>query len=546
MASLWTTASEDGSEIFVDFLSNFSESDASIPHYEFIDWDVQSINTDWQRKFLDIELKSIKHESIADTFEHRGGEQYKQNFWRESMECFNQALCYTETDSIHLNTLFAKRALCFGQMGMYESAIIDADIALTSNLPSQKRSKIQKKKAEWQELLTAQGQSQTHNVPALSFDADNECPSMANVLEIVETDDIGSHIVARTDIDVGQVILVETGFVSVANGYDRAYCVTCLKTLANFFPCPKCTDAMFCNIDCMTANNVHKIWCNEPYNRMPIDIRFVIESILQAITLFPTVDLLMEFVSTIQHLDLESAENAIDYQREPKLFDYGLFLSLLSTPDDQADDLALVLIYKVYQTLISMSSIQLKFDTEVKRRFLMHLVGHHAQVLKNNAFGGVFEDKIDERKQFVAGNVSSIAALFEHSCAPNLMHFPIGNREIFVTLRPITAGEHLNFDYWLKWPNEIKSDNWTTNIQSKGIHCECGKCEHHTMDNENMNANQSYQIIKDFGNEAVAPILQQHCINFLRTFRADPWTKEVEMVTKKLAQCFLSQFHVER
>lgn len=528
----------------MDFLSIFAENASSTPNYEFIEWDVRSINTDWQRRFLDTESEAIKRKSIADTFVHRGNENYRQHFWRESMEFFNQALRYTEINSIHFNELFSKRALCFAKMELFEQAIIDADIALTSNLPAKMMSKLQKKKVVWAEK--APSQRQTHNVPRLSFDADNECPCMANVLEVKETDNSRSYIVARADIDVGQVVLVETGFVSIANDYDRASCLTCLNTLANFFPCPKCTDAMFCNIDCMAANKVHRVWCNEPYKRMPIDVRFLVESVLQVIVSFSSVDLLMEFVTKILHL--QSLDETIDFQREPQLFDYGLFLSLLASPDE-AEDLPLVLIYKAYNTLMAMSSIQLKFDTEAKRRFFMHLIGHHAHVLTNNSFGGVFADKMEDRKQFVAGKISSIAALFEHSCTPNLMHFPIGNREVFVTLRPIKAGEHLNFDYWLEWADEIKSENWSSVIESKGIQCECGKCKRHTVKNQKMGADKSYHSILNFKEQfgdQVAPTLKRHCIDFLRKFHSEPWTEEMEMVTKTLAQCFLSEFNVER
>lgn len=544
--ALWITELENGSEIYMDFLSFLSENGPGIPNYEFIEWDVRSINTDWQRKFLDTDLESIKQKSTTDTFMDRGVLCYNRDDWRESMEYFNQALCFAKIGSIDSSALFAYRAFCFAKMEMYEKAIKDADIALTPKLPAKLRQKLQRRRAAWEEKVsvsTKEGHRQTANAPELSFDADKECPCMANVLEIKETDDFRSYIVARADIDVGQVVLVETGFVSIANGYDRASCLTCMNTLTNLIPCTQCTDAMFCNIDCMTANKVHKIWCDEPYNRMPIDIRFVVQSILQAIILFPTVDLLMEFVTAIQH------KNAIDFQAEPQLFDYGLFLCLLS--DEVATDLPLVLIYKAYKTLMSMSSIQLKFDTEIKRRFLMNLVGHHAHVLKNNAFGDVFNDKIDDREQFVTGTISTIAALFEHSCAPNLMHFPIGNREIFVTLRPIKAGEHLNFDYWLEWADKIKSDdvNRSSLLKSKEIQCECGKCECHTISNETMSADQSFHVIlnfkRRFGNH-VAPILKQNCVNFLRKFHTEPWTKEMEIVTKTLAHCFLSEFNVER
>ena len=77
MANLWQTTIENGSEMYVDFLSLLSENGPKTPNFEFIEWDVKSLNTDWQRRFLDMELQSIKQRSVADILMDRGNRVFQ-------------------------------------------------------------------------------------------------------------------------------------------------------------------------------------------------------------------------------------------------------------------------------------------------------------------------------------------------------------------------------------------------------------------------------------------------------------------------------------
>lgn len=77
------------------------------------------------------------------------------------------------------------------------------------------------------------------------------------LLEIRYNEKFWRHIVAKCDIPVGKTILVGEYFVLSTFEHDRARCFTCLQVRMNFIACSNCTDALFCNEDCHTKNEIN-------------------------------------------------------------------------------------------------------------------------------------------------------------------------------------------------------------------------------------------------------------------------------------------------
>lgn len=521
MATLWATNSQKGRSTYVDLFKNIPDD----LNGKFNEWNTKL--NDWPHNFYDKRVDPKKSNTTAAEFSKIGNDYYVGKRWRQAIEFYNQGICFAKDDSSHLAVLHLKRGFCFSHLKMFDDGAKDIEISLSKKLKSTCESDLKRFIVEWKQLAKTTPQSNQRNIPQLSFDADDSSPFMANVLEVRESDDFGTYVVANTDIDVGRIVLVEESFVSIGNGYDRAFCFTCLKTGFNLIPCSQCTDVMFCNDECMARSDVHNNFCGQTYHRMPCDIKFVVQSLLQAIVLFPSVQNLMNFV-----------KNPLLYEHKTaRMFDYALFLSLLS---ETSDDLPLLLIYKVYTTLMSMASIKSKFDSKTKEQFLMHLIGHHAQVLRTDAFGG-FET---QQNEFHVATMLNMATLFEHSCAPNLMHFSLDNYEIFITIRQIKAGDHLNYDYW-NWDAANVNEDRTNWLQAQGINCNCGKCDCHHSTKQRMCVDPSFFFIsnyKKFFGCHTSRILKEKCENFLRKFQYDDWTKEVEIVAKSYIRCLLAEY----
>lgn len=521
MATLWATNFQRGVPTYVNLFENVHNLQD-----EFIDWDLQILETNWWHNFLGIQIKPIKSNSTAHEFNEKGNECYERGEWRQAIELYNRGLCFAKEDSRHMQLLFLKRGFCFSELHMFNEGVKDVEIALNFNFSLDSVQDVKNCVERWKQLSQIKLQKRSHNIPTLSFDSDATLSNMANVLEVKENTELGeTYIVAKTDIDIGQIVLVDEAFVAVANGFDRAYCCTCLKTGQNLLPCSQCTDVMFCDSNCMDLNEVHKRFCGAVYQRMPTDIKFVVQSILEAIVLFPDVKLLMKFVA-----------NPLAYkQKTERMFDYALFLTLLQSSVDQP----LLLTYKVYTTLMAMPTVKSKFDCKTKERFLMHLISHHAQILLNDAFG----DFETEQNQFIAATMFNMATLLKHSCAPNLMHFPFDNREVFITIRKIKAGDCLTYDYW-NWNGNV-DDSRKQWLQNQDINCDCGKCEYHLQSNQQMNVDPLFIFISNYKKhfrDHASRVLKKRCETFLQKFQYDEWTMELEFVTKAYILCLLAEY----
>lgn len=80
----------------------------------------------------------------------------------------------------------------------------------------------------------------------MDFDAHNDFPGMANVLEVQTSPTGEPMVVAKQDIDVDQTIVVEDLMFPYPLKRLGMQCNICLKRCENFVPCKTCAVAIFC------------------------------------------------------------------------------------------------------------------------------------------------------------------------------------------------------------------------------------------------------------------------------------------------------------
>lgn len=560
MASrLWTRA-ERQRQTYCDLFSNVSPEILK----EFADWDRKLGQSEWEHRFHHYRHTAKKCEGTAIRFGNWGNELYEIQEWRKAMELYNQAMCFAENDSEYMGILFAKRGFCFNNMKMYGAGILDMDWALKLKLSP-----------EWIEIVTECRQiSATMNqqtnaleplVPALSFPIHADYEAMADVLELKFDVKNRACIVAKVDIDVGKTVLLEESFTSITNCYNKTCCATCLIEIRNFIPCRMCTDAVFCSTECFNRNHLHKSTCGADFHRMPTPVKFVTHSILQAMSIFTTIDSWIHFVQTyIGSPNAAVAAAKFKMPLDAKLKNYGLFLK-----QKIQNEMPMVTVYQAYTTLLAMPSILKRFNTRTKKQFLMHLVGHHTMVLNCNAYGGFEVDQ----DQFISGTMTNLVAMIEHSCTPNVAHFAYGSKEVCITIRPIRAGEHLCYDYWPDDDdddeNDDNNDKGDDDNNDRGgsdsnekrrkrrkqklwecwcIDCQCPKCSDRTIaPNPEMVKDPTFFFVKNYkqryGNIQATELLKQQCVHFLNKFKHEAWSKEMEVIIRAYSQCILDEYN---
>lgn len=465
MEILWKRESNSADAQFIDLFADLGQKKS------IQEWDRQIQASNWKHRFLMTAVDPGKNNNISDKFRTDGNMYFKQGMWVEAMDFYNQSLYFAETGTKNVSFVYANRATCFLNMREYEKCLIDINLAVKAKYPEHSMPKLMKRKADCIKWMKKHVEAEPFD-PKLSFKANEQFPCMADVLEIQQNDEFGRYVVARSDIEIGQTVLVEENFVSIAAGYDRVNCFECLQIKKNFIPCATCSDALFCSTDCQERSEIHKVSCGATIHRMPNNVRYIAKSILVALNSFTNAEDLMDFVEkTLSKRATQVPVAANDVKSK-----YAVFLSL--QPAKQAA-LDIETVYKVFTGLLDVSFIKTMFDSKQSQRFLMHLIGEHFLIISNNSYGGSLSSASS------IGTTALVMSLFNHACAPNVFNSSAANKEICITMRPIKKGEQLFVKY-------LCGDRTTRQRQDMLLNqwnflCKCDKCVPHCSRADTLN-----------------------------------------------------------
>lgn len=234
---LWEKETKKGNALYVDLIN----ADHRL-EYMMLD------------SMLSINDKPVakKCNSVSLQKRQEGNAYYKAGDWCKAMEKYNESLCFAEKHSPNISLAYANRSLVFRQMKIYEKCLKDIEMAKKAGYPANLMTKLNQRKDECLGFIERDGHDQEFDVK-LSFDPDKKFPCMANVLKVEEDRNGKTTVVAKEDIDIGQVLVVEKSFISILfNGFEMK-CNICLKSLTNLVPCDTCTDAMFCSAECQKS-----------------------------------------------------------------------------------------------------------------------------------------------------------------------------------------------------------------------------------------------------------------------------------------------------
>ncbi|XP_055297294.1 SET and MYND domain-containing protein 4-like [Sitodiplosis mosellana] len=178
-----------------------------------------------------------------------GNQLFGQCKWADAMEMYNESLCYAENGSTNISLAYANRASCFLKMELYNECLTDIELAKAAGYPADLEPKLDRRKEQCLKGVSDGAKPFGIFEPALSFQPNEQFPSIANVLKL-ERNANDYSVVAEQDIDVGQIIAVEKAFLVYSYIRYGLQCSICFKRNANLLPCKKCTAALFCCNEC--------------------------------------------------------------------------------------------------------------------------------------------------------------------------------------------------------------------------------------------------------------------------------------------------------
>lgn len=526
--SLWKKElNDDDAPMLVNLFSNIYR----IREYE--KWNRKLQSSSWKKMFLDEIVFPGKNQVASNYFRYKGNNLFRSKKFMKAMQCYNQSLCLAVPKTVNVCFAYANRATCFLLLEMYAECLRDIEMAVEAEYPIENMPKLMKRRARCVQKMKKAPECVVFE-PQLSFPPHERFPCMANAIEIQQNDKFGRHMVATRDIGVGETVVVEESFIAYAVCNDRVQCYTCLQSMQNFIACPYCTDAMFCSAECQSQNDIHEQFCNEEIHYMPKNVTFMAISLLKAFIAFPDADQLMDFVANVLS---KRHKKTLEGANDPQSM-YALFLNLQPAKEDQMD---MDLMYKVYTGLLKIKQVQSMFDSEHRRRFLIHLIGEHFLIVSNNSYGGPYGD------ESAVATTSLLMSFFNHSCAPNIFNTVAGSKHVGITIRPIVRGDQLFVTY-------MRGNLTTKQRQEKlrrqwGFNCKCDRCKPQWQRAQRnlIKADMFYRPFKRSLNweklyQTKYEPLGRDCVNFLHKFGHLPWCDEIDYVMRIYSKILLDKF----
>lgn len=492
MENLWRK--EDNCSVYVDLFEFFLEENELEPNGS-------NLKSNQKSNQRSMELRNA------------GNEKFLSGNMLDAMRLYNQSICFAEVGSENIPLAYVNVAACFARLQMHDKALRSIELAKQANLPDRMRQKVELLEKRSQTLIDSIERRPNYS-PKLSYEADENYTSIANVLEIKHNDVYGRHVVAKSDIPVGKIVLLEECFIAcTSHGHDMCY--TCYRQMDNFIPCSNCVDVLFCSADCMDRNLMHKCECGTESVTDNIIFKLTVEAVLVAIETFSGVENLMDFIDKNVCGDNSDKLPPSVHDSESK---FHFYLKLTKT--GMFHDQLLFDLYKVYNNVLTVNKIADLFDSEEKKRFLMHLVAHIYYVNRANAIGSE-----NIRK------VINIFSMINHSCAPNLYTRYAGRVHHCVTIRPVKKGEQLFINYLGTQKQSLNQRS--AELKSKwDFLCNCDKCKPlgECVDRETIVTDPTYTFITENCKDAdKASIVFDECENVLNKY-AHTWSDGVETV----------------
>lgn len=468
--------------------------------------------------------ETCKSTETCIQFHNAGDHEFELNEWDKARHLFNCALCYAEPNSGHISTAYAKRALCYFNEHKYQACWTNLMLAEKAGMPEELLARLEHDKKVTSEAIRNESlppaSSAPRIEPMLSFPYHPLYPEMANALQIDSDEYFGRHIRARQSIAVGQILMIERGFIATSTSYYGKCCI-CLTEDPNLMPCSRCTRAMLCT-NCV---NSHKIECEL---QMAMNVHAypwlmkVLRSFLNAVYLFKTVEEMMEFVADAIGND-DKLPNAPIINLKSK---YRAFLQLITVPAIQPS--LNTMVTKLHAVLLNHPIIGRKFQTIKSQRFLAHLLVHHICVI--NAFT-LKIGRVDSKYECLE-IIAPITSYLKHSCAPNVSRFFVGNSVIVVAMRPIEPNEELFVGYCdILIPRNERQHILQTEY---GFQCKCERCtDPQSIENDDErsakygvavdNYVESHMNFLTNDDQVERKILTDHIVDTLQRVGRKPW-----------------------
>lgn len=385
-------------------------------------------------------LMAPKSDAVSLEKRNEGNRFFAEQEWLLAMEKYNESLCFAEHGSENLSLAYANRSACFLRLKQFSECLVDIELAGKIGYPKKLLPKLEQRKLA---CLKGEREQPKDEYYKLCAEPNKNFPCMANVVKIERKANGEYCVIAKRDLSIFEAVMIEKPIFKYLYGKHGTRCNICLIDKANLMPCDKCTGALFCGDECKN-HFLHEHECGIQFcddEQRNSHVLNGVRALLLTIDLFDSADEMTEFV--------EKATKGNPNGPPPPMKDeksqYAAFLQYPIDSKFADTHKCCDIVFHTYQLIMRNSKISNMFKLEKHRRFLMHLISHHACIMDRNLLrsGGKAKEAPDNYYSYL----TPMTQFFKKVYSPNLLRFEIKQNMVYVTSRMIKKGEELTIEF---------------------------------------------------------------------------------------------------
>ncbi|XP_013140985.1 PREDICTED: SET and MYND domain-containing protein 4-like [Papilio polytes] len=413
-----------------------------------------------------------KSDNVSTYYRNQGNKCFQLHENLKAWQFYNLALLHAPFNSSNYCYALSNRSIILLALKKFKECLVDIDKVLALEYPKELYDKLLKRKEMCKEALSKnynknEERPDFNEFMAMKSTKDPRYLCASSKLEVLFTEQFGRQVIAKEDINVGDVLVEEEPYLVVQlKSQFILSCSYCLSRNLNLYPCESCCYALYCSADCKDKafKEYHAVECQLMATLFAMDFTklelLALRTVIKArndhnnwLELFKTIsDAEVNMSNELRgHVKLDdkwifdskhyatihTLESNIDKRSVSDIFQKSVtgavFLKFLKEDTNflQVDD------KKLYETVVK----------TVAGMLLLHLMTSPTNmhgITSSMDTNGVFVKEVN-----LASAPYGYHSLLNHSCAPNVVRYnKLGSgRMSLIALRPIKKGMQLFDNY---------------------------------------------------------------------------------------------------
>ncbi|XP_068617832.1 SET and MYND domain-containing protein 4 [Battus philenor] len=211
-----------------------------------------------------------KSDTVSIHYRNQGNKCFQSRKLIQAWQYYNLALLHAPKNSNSYCLALSNRSAVLQHMTKYEECVKDINTIFSMKYPLELKEKLIKRKKFCEDALLEkkshknEDNSNLTNMLHMNSSKDSRYLSASSKLEVVFTKDMGRQVVAKEDVNVGEVLVEEDPyFILIMKSHYLFCCHYCLSRDLNLFPCDDCCYTFYCSTECKdnAFKDYHAVEC---------------------------------------------------------------------------------------------------------------------------------------------------------------------------------------------------------------------------------------------------------------------------------------------